>query len=253
MDHLTENKPQRHLLLVDDEESILQSLRRLLRRDGYQIHLATSGADGLAILEQHPIGVILSDQRMPVMTGSEFLSQVKARRPDTIRIILSGYTELNSITDAINQGAIYKFLTKPWDDEQLRAHLVEAFERFDMKAENSRLATLSQAVIDALPDGLLVIDAISGRVRTNQSLATQWQVPAEVSARDDILRWIAGQSASPETTEAALLAATRQPEEPASGNFERTGTGSIAWYANPMRVGPSVVGQVLGFTAASPK
>lgn len=115
---LPDGKPSRHLLLVDDEDSILQSLRRMFRRDGYTIHLAASGEEGLAILDQTPIGVIVSDQRMPVMTGSEFLSKVKEKYPETIRIVLSGYTELSSITDAINQGAIYKFLTKPWDDDK---------------------------------------------------------------------------------------------------------------------------------------
>ena len=122
-------KPSRQLLLVDDEESILQSLRRMLRRDGYVIHLATSGEAGLAVLEEHAIGVIVTDQRMPGMSGSDFLSIVKERQPDTVRIVLSGYTELNSIADAINKGAIYKFLTKPWDDELLRQHIAEAFSR----------------------------------------------------------------------------------------------------------------------------
>lgn len=149
---------ERHLLLVDDEENILQALRRMLRRDGYVIHLASSGADGLAVLEQHPVGVIISDQRMPGMTGSEFLSKVKEKFPDTIRIVLSGYTELNSITEAINQGAIYKFLTKPWDDELLRKHIAEAFECYELKFENARLAALNKAIVDANPMGMMLVD-----------------------------------------------------------------------------------------------
>jgi PAS domain S-box-containing protein len=159
-------KTARHLLLVDDEEGILQSLRRMLRRDGYVIHLATSAAEGLAVLAREPVGVIISDQRMPGMTGSEFLSKVKESYPDTIRIVLSGYTELNSITDAINKGAIYKFLTKPWDDELLRAHIVEAFARYEMKRDNARLAAFNKAMIDAIPDALLLVDAQTRRVIT---------------------------------------------------------------------------------------
>lgn len=159
-----DGKPSRHLLLVDDEDSILQSLRRMFRRDGYTIHLAASGEEGLAMLDQAPIGVIVSDQRMPVMTGSEFLSKVKEKYPETIRIVLSGYTELTSITDAINQGAIYKFLTKPWDDELLRAHVAEAFSRYEMKSENARLAVINKAMIDAIPDALLLVDAIARQV-----------------------------------------------------------------------------------------
>jgi FixJ family two-component response regulator len=77
---------------------------------------------------------------MPGMTGTEFLTQVRELYPDTVRIVLSGYTELNSVTDAINRGAVYKFLTKPWEDELLRANVEEAFQRHEMKIENARLA-----------------------------------------------------------------------------------------------------------------
>lgn len=130
---------ERTLLLVDDEENITFALVRLLRRDGYNILRAISGKEGLALLEQHRVGVIISDQRMPGMTGTEFLSKVRVLYPDTIRIVLSGYTELNSVTDAINCGAVYKFLTKPWEDDLLRANVEEAFQRYEMKMENARL------------------------------------------------------------------------------------------------------------------
>lgn len=135
----TEAPRKRTLLLVDDEENILTSLRRLLRREGYEILIGLGGARGLELLAQHPVDVILSDQRMPNMTGVEFLRQVKASYPDTVRMVLSGYTELQSITDAINEGAIYKFLTKPWDDEQLRANIAEAFRHKELADDNLRL------------------------------------------------------------------------------------------------------------------
>ncbi|AOE83179.1 EAL domain-containing protein [Pseudomonas sp. TCU-HL1] len=115
------------LLLLDDEDNILRALTRVLRRDGYQILTATRAQDAFAQLAKHDIQVILSDQRMPGMNGTEFLSRVKDLYPDTIRIVLSGYTDLKSVTDAINQGAIYQFLTKPWDDDQLRAVIAQAF------------------------------------------------------------------------------------------------------------------------------
>ncbi|MBI3480464.1 MAG: response regulator [Nitrosomonadales bacterium] len=130
---------EKTLLLVDDEENITSALVRLLRRDGYNILRANSGTEGLALLAQHQVGVIISDQRMPGMTGTEFLSKVKELYPDTVRIVLSGYTELNSVTDAINRGAVYKFLTKPWEDDLLRANVEEAFQRYAMKIENARL------------------------------------------------------------------------------------------------------------------
>jgi FixJ family two-component response regulator len=131
---------ERTLLLVDDEENITSALVRLLRRDGYNILRANSGEAGLALLAQNEVGVIISDQRMPGMNGVEFLSKVREQYPDTVRIVLSGYTELNSVTDAINRGAVYKFLTKPWEDDLLRANVEEAFQRYEMKMENARLA-----------------------------------------------------------------------------------------------------------------
>ena len=131
---------ERTLLLVDDEENITSALVRLLRRDGYRILRANSGEAGLALLAQNEVGVIISDQRMPGMTGVEFLGKVRELYPDTVRVVLSGYTELNSVTDAINRGSVYKFLTKPWEDDLLRANVEEAFQRYEMKMENARLA-----------------------------------------------------------------------------------------------------------------
>ena len=131
---------ERTLLLVDDEENITSALVRLLRRDGYNILRANGGEAGLALLAEHDVGVIISDQRMPGMSGVEFLSKVREQYPDTVRIVLSGYTELNSVTDAINRGAVYKFLTKPWEDDLLRANVEEAFQRYEMRMENARLA-----------------------------------------------------------------------------------------------------------------
>ena len=131
---------ERVLLLVDDEANIATSIRRLLRGDGYRIITAGSGMEGLEQLAVNPVGVIISDQRMPEMTGVEFLRRVKELYPDTVRIVLSGYTDLKSVTDAINEGAIYKFLTKPWEDEQLRENVREAFLRYELKQENINLA-----------------------------------------------------------------------------------------------------------------
>jgi EAL domain-containing protein (putative c-di-GMP-specific phosphodiesterase class I)/FixJ family two-component response regulator len=140
-DHLARlQTPQRTLLLVDDEANILAALKRLLRRDGYQILTANGGREALDVLKQHEVDVIMSDQRMPGMTGTEFLRVAKDLYPDTVRMVLSGYTELQSVTDAINEGAIYKFLMKPWDDAQLRAHVAEAFRRKELADENRRLA-----------------------------------------------------------------------------------------------------------------
>jgi len=123
------------LLLLDDEENILRALVRLLRRDGYRILSATSANQAFELLAQNQVQVIISDQRMPEMTGTEFLSRVKDIYPDTTRMVLSGYTDLKSVTEAINRGAIYKFMTKPWDDVELREIVSKAFRQHAIKAD----------------------------------------------------------------------------------------------------------------------
>jgi response regulator RpfG family c-di-GMP phosphodiesterase len=135
---------------VDDEENILSSLRRLLRRDGYTILTATSGLAALELLATHPVDVIISDQRMPGMTGVEFLRKAKDMHPDSVRLMLSGYSDLQSVTDAINEGAIYKFLSKPWDDAMLRANIEEAFRRKLLADENRRLSSELKDANEAL-------------------------------------------------------------------------------------------------------
>ncbi len=132
-------KQKRTLLLVDDEQNIVASLKRLLRRDDYQIFTANSGQEGLDLLAHQQVDVIVSDQRMPGMIGADFLRAAKQLYPETIRIMLSGYTELQSVTDAVNEGAIYKFLTKPWEDELLRGHIADAFRLKEISDENERL------------------------------------------------------------------------------------------------------------------
>lgn len=134
------------LLLVDDEDGVLSALRRLFRRDGYRILTARSGAEGLQRLDEEAVDVILSDQRMPGMSGVDFLRQAKQRYPDTVRMTLSGYAELQSIIDAVNEGAVVKFLIKPWDDDRLREHIAGAFRHKAMADDNRRLsAELGQA------------------------------------------------------------------------------------------------------------
>jgi EAL domain-containing protein (putative c-di-GMP-specific phosphodiesterase class I)/FixJ family two-component response regulator len=127
------------LLLVDDEENIVAALRRLLRAEGWLVLGATSAEQALQLMARHEVDVILSDQRMPGMTGVRLLRRVRDLYPNTVRLVLSGYTELQSITDAINEGAIYKFLAKPWDDAQLQTSLRDAFALKEMADRNRRL------------------------------------------------------------------------------------------------------------------
>jgi len=118
------------VLVVDDDVHVLASLHRLFRRDGYRVLTAASPAEGFELLALFPVQVILCDQRMPAMNGTEFLSKVKEMYPDTIRIILSGDTRIDEVLDAINRGAIYRFYTKPLADTELREHLRQAFRHY---------------------------------------------------------------------------------------------------------------------------
>ena len=134
----------RSLLIVDDEPNNLRALKRALSRDGYEIHTATSARQALEILAQTPVSVIMSDERMPGMSGTELLSRAKTLYPDTVRIVLSGYTDLATVTAAINEGAIYKFLTKPWEHDALREDIRLAFHHHEQRTANqsaSRAAT----------------------------------------------------------------------------------------------------------------
>jgi len=129
---MTDNKSEKILLLVDDEENVLLSLKRILRREGYQILTASSAEEGLEVMAKNQVNVVLSDQRMPGMSGVEFLRRVKTMHPNAVRMILSGYTEIGTLTDAINKGEIYQFITKPWENEALTAMIREAFVRYEI-------------------------------------------------------------------------------------------------------------------------
>ena len=130
------NQDQRpSLLLVDDDENVLKALHKLLRKDGYRILTASSPGKAFELLALHPVQVILCDQRMPEMTGTEFLSSVKEMYPATVRIILSGYMNVEAVLDSINRGAIYRFYTKPWDDVELRENVRQAFRHYRQSTE----------------------------------------------------------------------------------------------------------------------
>lgn len=120
------------LLLVDDEQHVCSAMKRVLHRDGYTIHTATGPDEAARILAEHPVDVIICDQRMPRKKGTDFLREVQQSHPDTVRMILSGAAEVEDIAAAMESGAIYKFLTKPIDPILLRANVCEAFSRAEL-------------------------------------------------------------------------------------------------------------------------
>ena len=131
------------LLFVDDEPNILSSLRRLFRGAGYRILTAEGGAQGLAVLEREAVDLVISDMRMPEMDGARFLAQVRARWPGTMRLLLTGYSDIQSIQDAINCGEIYRYITKPWEDGDIQLVVRHALERRQLELDKQRLETLT--------------------------------------------------------------------------------------------------------------
>jgi DNA-binding NtrC family response regulator len=127
------------VLYIDDELHNLNSFKAAFRRD-FNIYVAQSAREGRKILEQNEIAVIVTDQRMPVMTGIEFLESIIPVYPDTIRILLTGFSDINAVMDAINRGQVYKYLVKPWADEELKMYIQNAMEIYNLRKENRDLA-----------------------------------------------------------------------------------------------------------------
>ena len=147
------------ILIVDDEQSNLRALERLLRRE-YQVLTAGSGPDALALLEQHDVALLIADQRMPEMTGIDLMQRTVKLRPHMVRILLTGYTDVSSLIDAINSGHVYKYVTKPWINQDLLVTAGRALQHYEamkgrhnLQMVNERLrARLKEIYELAAPD-----------------------------------------------------------------------------------------------------
>ena len=154
------------VLIVDDEESILSALKRVLWEEPYRVLTTTSPMEALHLLATEPVQMVISDQRMPEMTGTELLLQVKLLYPEVVRVILTGYTDEEAIMAAINDGQVYKFLFKPWNTEALKLELYHAL-RYHAALAASREHQECQRVLNHLPAALIVTDAQGGLIRCN--------------------------------------------------------------------------------------
>jgi FixJ family two-component response regulator len=130
--------PRKRLLIVDDEKEVADALAEVLEADGYHVLVATSAMQGFELMAKHHVAVVLADQRMPGMCGNEFLGRVKELYPDSVRLIISGFADLDSVTNAINCGAIYKFIFKPWKAEDIRLKVNDAFRHYESFHNRSR-------------------------------------------------------------------------------------------------------------------
>lgn len=163
------------ILCVDDEENILSALRRLFRGKGYRVLTAASGAAGLQVLEGEHVDLVISDMRMPEMDGAQFLQQVRARWPGTLRLLLTGYSDIHSIIEAINCGEIYRYITKPWDDHDILLVVRQALETRALALEKTRLEQLAlrqQAANEA---------AMAANARLKQNYITTIKILASIA------------------------------------------------------------------------
>jgi signal transduction histidine kinase len=126
------------LLVVDDEPHLVDSVQDLLRRD-YRVLGATRAIDGLKILEREKVHIVMTDQRMPEMSGVEFLKRLRVLHPETVRLLFTAYSDLETVTEAINEGSVYRYITKPFDDQELHAVLRQAAEHYDLLSERKLL------------------------------------------------------------------------------------------------------------------
>lgn len=204
------------ILCVDDEANVLKSLERIFMDDEYEILTALSGQEGMALLEaSQPVHVVISDYRMPEMNGVDFLSMVCSQWPDTVRIVLSGYADTAAVVSAINEGQVYKFIPKPWNDDDLRITIGNAVERYFLARKNIRLTrelqekneelnrvnynlerlvaekvsrvmfqncllTRAQQILDCLPVAVIGLDMKGMVVQCNREGAALFGVPAGV-------------------------------------------------------------------------
>lgn len=150
------------VLFVDDEQRILTSMKMLFRRE-YEVFTCNSGAEALELLKEQKVEVVVSDQRMPKMTGIELLREVRDLQPQAIRLLLTGYADLNAIIGSINEGEIFRFVSKPWSNEDLKATLAKAvaaaeFEATIEEAEASKPAAASEVAEEEAKPGILLLD-----------------------------------------------------------------------------------------------
>lgn len=221
------------ILIVDDEPSNLRVLERLFRRT-YEVFLADSGAEGLRLLELHNIALIISDQRMPGMTGIHFLMQAAEIRPQTVRILLTGYTDVNDLVEAINSSVIYKYVTKPWINEDLQQTVLRCLEHYeaikdhhDLRQQTARLIGESEIAIEGflnvISEALRAKDAKHpqrcGRILAHATALAEW---IDLDARD-----IRQLSRAVRLAEIGLLSLSEEKSE--NGDCEHMEMSTVFW------------------------
>jgi len=157
------------ILIVDDEPPNLRALERLFREQ-YEVLTAVSGADALEILNQHDVALLITDQRMPEMTGIELLKKTVTLRPRMVRIILTGYTDIDALVEAINCGQVYRYVSKPWTNEELRLTVRRALEHYETNKRRSELEWANQRLVNRMRE-IQQIASMEGSPSFSQGLS----------------------------------------------------------------------------------
>jgi PAS domain S-box-containing protein len=165
------DEPRITVLYVDDEEGNLKAFKATFRRD-FEVHLASSAEEALTLMDHQAIHVVVSDQRMPRCTGVEFLSQVRDRHPRAIRMLLTGYTDIEAVIEAVNKGGIYSYTTKPWDPTDLMLRIKQAYEVHHLRAEREDLFHRYRQVFESSGDPIAIITE-DGRILEANPAATK--------------------------------------------------------------------------------
>lgn len=176
-------RPKHPLLIVDDEPDILFSLKGLLRRD-FELYTADSGERALEILREHPIHVIMTDQRMPGMTGVELMNQAKVAFPSAVRIVFTGYADIKAVVEAINTGGLYRYITKPWDPDELIEVLHDAAQRYETDIAKIQFASDVKSFVNEVVQGAEAPESVSMDSAEQQSMIDRGR---SILTRADVL------------------------------------------------------------------
>ncbi len=174
------------LLFVDDEESVLSALRRIFLEENYEIRTAATADAAIRVLEAEKVQLVVTDHRMPGMTGAQFLREVKKRWPETIRIMLTGYADVQSILGAVNEGAVYKFITKPWNDEDLRLTVSLALQQYVLLRENRKLREIASVQQSKIKNYAALFDenrAVAGNILIRAGLIRKQDLDEATKSR----------------------------------------------------------------------
>lgn len=163
------------VLYIDDEESNLHAFKAAFRRI-FEVHLANSADEGYEVLEKHPIEVVISDQRMPERTGVDFFASILDKHPNPVRILLTAYTDIDAIIGAINKGQVYRYVTKPWNEFELKMTIENAYRIYSLKEENNKITSKYSRIFNESSDPIMLFDDKGRVVDCNRSAVEAMEI-----------------------------------------------------------------------------